>query len=99
MSPSSQRIPRKTEGETKDTCLALKPGRGGLPPGGAMPRVAFRWIEEGSWMDRWIRGVIGAGALGALRVAEAAAQDTVSSGNGGVATASANGGAVSTGDI
>jgi len=50
-------------------------------------------------MDRWTRGALAGGAVGAFRVAAAAAQDVVSAGNGGVSTASANGGAVGVGDV
>ncbi len=51
-------------------------------------------------MDNRAKGTI-AGAVGAVfaGVGEAAAQDTAAAGNGGTATASANGGAVLIGDV
>lgn len=53
-------------------------------------------------MNDRIRGAVAGAGMGALQVAAVAAQDAddiASAGNGGVATASANGGAVGTGDI
>ena len=52
-------------------------------------------------MDTRLHSILTAAAAGIVGGAEAAAQteDVVSAGNGGIATASANGGAVSIGDV
>jgi hypothetical protein len=50
-------------------------------------------------MNRRINAAVTGAVLGVAGVAQASAQFVASAGNGGVATASANGGAVSAGDI
>ena len=60
-----------------------------------------RRAQGGKAMNNRFRGVMTGATLGVLHMSAAVAQeaDVASAGNGGIATASANGGAVGVGDV